>query len=79
MSDLAVIEQNRPIPIRRTVLSLGRRVSASETISAMSAGESFVVDDEVGRKTALEFGYRKGIKLTSRKQEDGTFIIWRLK
>lgn len=44
----------------------------------MKAGESFALDDENGRKTAHDVAQRLGIRITTQKQEDGTYVIWRV-
>lgn len=65
------------MPERGTVLSYGTRVPLVDTLRKLQAGQSFVVDTHSGRSNALDTAPRLGIKLTTKRQEDGRFRIWR--
>lgn len=74
----AVIEDEIPLPLKCNVKSYGLTIDLVETIRAMKAGQSFVVDNNDARERALKMGVRLSIPLTSRAiEKTGRFRIWR--
>ena len=74
----AVTTPTVPLPVHSTVTSFGDPISPTETLRAMKAGESFLVDDKRGRSIVVSAAYRLDINITTAK-EGTRFRIWRLK
>lgn len=77
MPNLPAIDNGVPLPERGTVLSYGNRVPLVDTLRKLQAGQSFVVDTVKARIATLDTAHRLGIKVTTKRQEDGRYRIWR--
>jgi len=69
---MTTIETGIPIPASKA----GR--PKTSPIYKMNIGDSFTTT-KIGRINAYACAKRNGVKITSRKQENGTFRIWRTK
>lgn len=77
MPKIAAIENNVPIPARAAVTSYGDEVDLISTLRKLTDGQSFVVDGGNGRERALHHASRLGILITTKKEPDGRFRVWR--
>lgn len=82
MTDLPVITNAVPLPIRCHVTSYGKRISLQAAIRALKEGESFVVDGENARSQAINIGNRVGVSITTEIIKDEPddklrFRVWR--
>ena len=67
------IEKGIPIPPRTNGV---RGKTATSLISEMEVGDSILVDTHNQRTTMIALAHRKGVKVVSRKMNDG-YRIWR--
>jgi hypothetical protein len=76
---VAVILNQRPLPQKRMVKSDGVLVSVAESLMLLNPGEerAFRVDDENGRAAAYDVARRMNMGITTAREPDGTFLIWR--
>lgn len=62
---------------KRPATQFGTIVSIAEILANIAVGESFILDAPWMRDYALVYAPRKGIKVTTEKQPDGRFRVWR--
>lgn len=73
MNDMPKIEKNIAIPQQT---KWGKNV---EFLKKLDVGDSFVIEKESIRGSFGVSARRLGIKLTTRKLEDGKIRLWRIK
>lgn len=76
----AIIQKEIELPtkVRGNHRSFGVVIDLISTITALKPGDSFVVDEPRSRDYALIIGGRKGIPITTQKEES-RFRVWRKK
>ena len=73
----AAAENNVDPPCHASITSFGQVISPTESLRALAAGQSFLVDDKRGRNSVVSAAYRLDIKVRTAK-EGARFRIWRL-
>jgi hypothetical protein len=69
-----VIERNIPLPAR----AFGKRSKHRLLLAKMAPGDSIVVADRAELTAIYNAGRKGGIPVTARRQEDGTWRMWRV-
>lgn len=75
----AAAENNVPTPpTRATITSFGEVISPTESLLALKAGQSFLVDNKRGRMSVASAAYRLNMEIRTAKEGE-RFRIWRVK